>query len=374
MLAKPPAILIDPSSHRLLVLNPLVVRGEWFTAIKGWLLECCPRRERVTRRGDVLIGWGLDALPTPLYDDAVAYRGTTIRWNQFLTYGLLLCCVCGCASWTGEKNKTSPDASSLLPTRQLNPDSVVLETVLVRFPTELTAELEDQVWRLSYEGIADIALRQRLDQNGLRAGVIMGELPPLIRQQLEQTAEKQKTDAMEHAGLAADVDNRMRRLQCRAGRRKDLLVKPELSEPLTVLSTRDGRHVSGETYDRAIVLFDLRVLPHGDGSATINLIPEVQHGEQLQTFVHTEFGTRPEMRRGAQSWSELKISAKLTAGQVLVVSSTSPPKALGNSFFVSRTAEQTEERVFLLVRLAESQLDDLFAPEIVEQAHAMAER
>jgi hypothetical protein len=251
---------------------------------------------------------------------------------------------------------------------------VVIKTVLVRFPAESIADLEEQVWRLSNEAVTDIVLRQRLDQNGLRAGVIMGDFPSMIRQQLDQTAEKQKTDALEHAGLAADVDNRSLSMQCRAGRRKDLLVKPELPDPLTVLSTLDGQHVSGNTFDRATVLFDLRVLPHGDGSATINLTPEVQHGEQRQTFVHSDFGTRAEMRRGVQRWSELKISAKLTPGQVLIVSSSSPAKALGSTFFVTKTAEHTEERVLLLVRLAESQLDDLFAPEVVQQAQAMAER
>ncbi len=284
---------------------------------------------------------------------------------------LLLCGVCGCAQWSNEK--TVDRDTNLLPPRQLNPDSVLIETVLVRFPQTATAEL-DELWRLCNEGITDLELRQRLDKNGLRAGVILGELPPLIRAQLDNTAHRQTTDALEAAGLAADVDNKTRRLQCRAGRRKDLLVKPELSETLTVLSTLDGKHVTGETFERATVLFDLRVMPHGDGSATVELTPEVQHGDHRQTFVHSDFGTRPEMRRGMQSWSQLKITAKLRPRQVLLVSSTSPSKALGSAFFVSKTAEHAEERVVLLVRLSETRLDDLFAPDVVEQAHAMAER
>ncbi len=299
------------------------------------------------------------------------------RWTARLgaaACGLLLSCAVGCATWTADKTTAGPEKSSLLPARKLNPDSVVIETVLVRFPAEMAAQLEREVWQLSHEGIADIAVRQRLDQNGLRAGVIYGELPALIRQQLDQTATQQKTNALEHAGLAADVDNRMRRLQCRAGRPKELLVKPEMNESLTIISTRDGQLLSGETFERAAILLDLRVVPHGDGSATVSLIPQVQHGEHRQMFVHSDLGTRPEMRRGLQSWNELKMSAKLTAGQILVVSSSSPPKALGNAFFVSKTAENSEERVLLLVRLAESQLDDLFAPEIVAQAQAMAER
>lgn len=251
---------------------------------------------------------------------------------------------------------------------------MIIETVLVRFPVEMAAELEREVWQLSNEGIVDIAVRRLLDQNGLRAGVIYGELPAVIRQQLDRTANEQKTNALEHAGLAADVDNRMRRLLCRAGRPKELLIKPELPEALTVISTRDGQHLSGETFQRPAILLDLRVAPHGDGSATVSLIPQVQHGDHRQMFVHSDLGTRPEMRRGLQTWNELKMSAKVAAGQILVVSCSSPPKALGNAFFVSKTAENSEDRVLLLVRLAESQLDDLFAPEIVAQAQAMAER
>ncbi len=290
----------------------------------------------------------------------------------------LLACGLGCASWTRESSSEAEAGagllkSNLLSARSKNPDSVIIETVLVRFPASSTEDLEE-VWRLCNETFADLPLRQRLDLNGLRCGVIMGELPSIIRTQIEETSNRQTTDAIEHAGLATDVDNRMRRLQCRAGRRKDLLVKPDVTGPLTVLTTRDGKHVCGETYQRATVLFDLRANPHGDGSATIELTPEIQHGEHRQVFVTSEFGTRPEMRRALQNWSEMKISARLAPGQILVLSSTSPAKALGSTFFVTQNADHTDERVMLLVRLAESQLDDLFAPEIVEQARAMAER
>lgn len=250
---------------------------------------------------------------------------------------------------------------------------MIVETVLVRFPASSAEDLE-QVWRECNETILELPLRQLLDRNGLRCGVIMGELPSLIRAQIDDTSLRQTTDALEHAGLTADVDNRRRLLQCRAGRRKDLLVKPDVVEPLTVLSTRDGKHVCGETYERATVLFDLRAIPNGDGSATIELTPEIQHGEHRQVFVTSELGTRPEMRRSVENWRELKASARLMPGQVLVLSTTSPSKALGRTFFVTQTADHTEERVLLLVRLAKSQLDDLFAPEIVDQARNMAER
>lgn len=250
---------------------------------------------------------------------------------------------------------------------------MVVETVFIRFPLDKSEELAS-VWDRADESIFDISFRRQLDQNGLRAGVLLGELPQAIRDQIHETSMQQSTDALEHAGLAADVDNKMRKLQCRAGRRKDLIVRREIQDPLTVLSITDGQTVTGETFLQPTVLFDLRAMPHGSGEATLDLTPEIQHGQQRQAYVSTEFGVRPEMKRAQQVYRELKLSVKLRPGQVLLMSGTEPAKALGQAFFTTKTADRSEERVVLLVRLAETQLDELFAPEEIEQAKAMAER
>ncbi len=282
---------------------------------------------------------------------------------------MLLGLSCGCAQWAA---KTNAEPEAALPKLQTSPDSVTIETVLVRFPKEAQPALLD-IWTKADESLLDIELRRRLDKNGLRAGVILGELPTAIREQLRSTSAQQSTDAMEYAGLAADVDNKMRQLQCRAGRRKDLIVRREVMEPLTVITSLDSR-LSGETFQRPTVLFDLRVIPHANGQATIQLIPEIQHGETRQAFVSTEFGVRPDLRRQHQAWPELEIRTRLRQGQVLMVASTLPPKALGQALFVTQTAELSQEHVVLLIRLAATQLDELFLPEDIEQANALAER
>lgn len=275
----------------------------------------------------------------------------------------------GCAQWSSDH---TPETEAKLPALQLSPDSVTVETVLVRFPLEAEAELRD-VWTRADESQLDIELRKRLDKNGMRAGVILGELPEAIVRQIQRTSQEQSTDALEYAGLAADVDNKMRKLQCRAGRRKDLIVRREVAEPITVISTLDGR-LFGETFQSPTVLFDLRVVPHPNGQATIELKPEIQHGEQRQSYVSTEFGVRPDMRRDHAAWEDLAIHARLSEGQVLMVAGTLPPKAIGQALFTTKTAEQSDEHVVLLIRLAATQLDELFMPEILEQAHALTER
>ena len=65
-------------------------------------------------------------------------------------------------------------------------------------------------------------------------------------------------------------------------------------------------------------------------------------------------------------FDRLRLDAKLTPGQVLLVSNTAEIKGPGESFF-AETANGTVERTLLVVRVAQTQLDDLFTPE-----HALA--
>lgn len=292
------------------------------------------------------------------------------RWRLSPVLLVLAIACAGCAQWSADRE--TGGTASLLPPPSKSLDSVGIETVLVRFADDRSTQL-DSMWGMVDETIFDIQFRELLDKNGLRAGLLIGELPKVLREQIDETAHDQNTDAMEHAGLVADADNKMRKLTCRAGRRKDLIVRREVNDPLTVLTTMD-KVVSGETYERPAVLFDLRARPHGDGRATVELTPEIQHGDQRQSYVSTESGFRPELTRAQKSWPELKLSVKLSPSQILVVSGTQPTKALGNAFFKTRLADGSHENVVLLVRLAETQLDDLFAPDQIEQANAMAER
>lgn len=277
----------------------------------------------------------------------------------------------GCANWSQE---TTAEPKSILPPPQMSPDSVMVEAVVVRFPKEQDGIFES-IWSTVDESIFDIQLRRKLADNGLRGGVLIGELPIAITNRLKELSDQSQTGALELAGLAADVDSRANRFQCRAGRKREVSVRRELQGPLVVVSSKEG-HMEGATYEQPIMLFDLRVFPHGSGQATLQMIPEIQHGETRKSFVSSDFGVRPEMARERKSWEQLTLSTKLNEGQVLVLCSDGMPVApnLGKAFFVTHTAEQTEERAMLLVRLANTQLDELFAPEKIEAANAIAER
>jgi hypothetical protein len=256
----------------------------------------------------------------------------------------------------------------------MSPDSVVIETVVVRFANDQSEAL-DGLWSMADESILGMNLRRELTDNGIRCGVLESELPVAVRKRLDELSDSNHTSAIEQAGLASDIENLANRFQCRAGMRKDVHVRREQSGPLVVISNRDG-NLEGASYEGASMLFDMRAIPHGDGTATIQLTPEVQHGEPRKAFISSGAGMRPEMRYDHQSWKRLKIAAKLRPGQILVLSCNGEPNApnLGRAFFVTHTAEQTDERAVLLVKLTSTQLDELFAPDKVQAAKAASER
>lgn len=280
------------------------------------------------------------------------------------------CCLIGCATWYESSTTTAPP---ILPAAKPSPDSIDVETVVVRFGED-KAEALESIWQKVDESVFDFQQRQLLDRNGLRAGLFHGELPKELREQLNSVAEKQKTDVVELAGLGSDADSRMRLMRCRAGRRKDIIIRREISRPLSIITSLDDQLAGQSFYDRPVALFSMTAFPTTDGKATLELVPEVQHGEALSQYVTSEVGVRQELRRPAKIWKALNIKAQMLPGEVLVVSATQPPKSLGGAFFVSETAQKTEEHLVLLIRLAATQLDDLFGEEQITSARAMMEQ
>ena len=74
------------------------------------------------------------------------------------------------------------------------------------------------------------------------------------------------------------------------------------------------------------------------------------------------------MRRQSETWGDLAISLNLVPGQTLLVTSTDPPRGLGEHFFYSETAEKKSERTVLLLRMVSTQLDALFEPDSIRAA------
>lgn len=305
---------------------------------------------------------------------------TAIPTIGLLFFGVLS----GCAkltdgSWISREtffgtwsNSDDDDESQVLQPLRKSADSITVDVVVVRFPPQLEEELQ-AVWESIDENVLPPEHRMLLARNGLRVGIITGNLPSMISERLSEKPSREES-VLQQTGLSSDVDTLARRMQCRAGRRKEVQVRRECREPISILTCLGDQRVSGTTFDRANALFDLRVMPQGDASALIRLTPEVQYGEIRQSFVSSDYGIRPEMKRSQKIWKELSFEVALREGGVLAVAATNPPRSLGAAMFVAEAADRSRDKTMLLIRLTDSRLDELFAPELVEQARILTEQ
>ncbi|MEX2176099.1 MAG: hypothetical protein WD872_17185 [Pirellulaceae bacterium] len=267
---------------------------------------------------------------------------------------LLAASVAGCATWN------QPPAEPVkLPAARMSPDSVVLEMAFVRMPVA-DPEANDAIWAEIDEQHFDPELRHELAANGLRIGILGQHLPTQLRAALE-AASTSLTERPEDVDTSDTQINRsQRRLTCRTGRRAKVYVSK--THPSLALFTQEEGRVRGLLLDKAQCLFSLKPYPQGDSRVRLDLTPEVEHGEMRAEWVSLEGAMIQRIGRERHVLDRLRTVATLSPGQVLVVSTTPDIKGLGEHFF-TETADGRLERTLLLVRVAQTQWDDLFAPE-----------
>lgn len=265
-------------------------------------------------------------------------------------------------------------------------DSVALEIFFVRLPLEDT-ESYDSIW----QEIDEQAARQKtslcLAENGFRAGVLRGHLPAKVQELLDQralapanqpagtaTASGDPAAAPDAAapadpsGLATTIVNfdqdssvRIRRLQLRSGKRGEVVTSG--NHPTVPLLILENNQIAGRTLHKFQGELALRAYPQGDGSALLELVPEAHHGDPRNQFtgLDGDGAWRLESARPRQAFDQLAMNVKLAPGEMLALSSArNLPGSLGH-FFFSDQATGRMERKLVLIRLSQTQADDLFA-------------
>ncbi len=272
--------------------------------------------------------------------------------------------ISGCAHWSNILDAPKkPEAGLKSP--KAPADAVGIDLIFLRLGAEQESELE-WVWRQLDQQSIDMQTRRLLDANGLRAGVIRGELPIVMQRWVEEAHQKVSTDLMEQAALAADVSSHVQKLQCRAGKRKEIVVRPQRNVPLVLLH-HDGV-AKGKSYDDPMLLFELKAMPKPDGSASLRLTPEIQYGPMVPNFVGQDFAWHREFRRANDLRVEAAVEAHLQNGEILAISGTEVPFGIGEHFLWTETSDKKKERLVLLIRFTGTQVDELFSPESTEAA------
>ena len=289
---------------------------------------------------------------------------------RFTRLTVLVLCVSlafqlGCASWlpTGEEpvsvNKAQPFGSA-----RTASDAAGVETILVRLNTQQAALLPD-LWAQIDEQAIRPELRIALDKNGMRAGKVSGSTPPLLDDWVRLTVQRIGEDPLEQAGFAADVSSYSQLWRCRDSVRKELSIRNFTSGSLWV-DFHDGTP-KGRTYDAPHFVYAIQAAPQGDGSATVRLTPEMQHGELVKKMVAREFAVRTDTRRESVVWDPLTIDLRIQQGDTIVIGPTSEERGLGEHFFHTKTHQGEIQPVLLLVRLSEANSNAPFVRPLVTQ-------
>ena len=120
----------------------------------------------------------------------------------------------------------------------------------------------------------------------------------------------------------------------------------------------DSKGVVGKSIPDAQCILACKWFPLGNGGVKIELTPEIHHGQPKKQFVAGEGTFHLLAMRERQVFGDLLIATELAPGQTMVLSGT-PQFGLGHSFFLERENGEPQQRL-LLVRLAQTQRDDLF--------------
>jgi hypothetical protein len=224
-------------------------------------------------------------------------------------------------------------------------------------PVVLDRRLEGGFWQSVDEQVLPVGLRAELRRNGFRAGLLRGSLPEELRRRLaEQRASAREIDPEnEPDSLGSSVQ----RLQSRSGKRSKLLMGDTVAS-LSILTPENGR-LSGRTFQAAQCLLSVKTYARGDGGADLEITPEVEHGEARQRWVGQSHEGSYRLDANRERWQldKLRCRFSLAPGQTVVFSCMDPAVGAGASFFARDSRESGTRRV-VLVRLAQTQVDELF--------------
>lgn len=280
---------------------------------------------------------------------------------------LLVLAASGCQLFSGDHE--SLHGQSLLKPAPVSPDSVAMEIIWARFPAN-DPVLEAAAWRDIDEAHIDPAVRRELANNGLRAGIISGSMPPAISKVLHQgefsesaadanAKDVAKSKQAQAAELLAEPIVHGR--SCRLRRNQRFEVQASEVYPSLPLLISGGTELGGRTFEQAQAIYALRVDPRPDRTALVELTPELHHGAARLRYTGDEGILRQASLREREVFDRLRLTAKLCPGETLVLMSLPDAGSrLGHYFHTVDSADGPQQKL-ILIRLAEIPPSDTFA-------------
>ena len=280
----------------------------------------------------------------------------TAPWLLPILASLLVaggCRLLGSAAVVHDEVRDGPAASGGRSTAARR--TIPLEVMFVRCGAD-DRQLRETIWEhVDEQTIADDR-RRALNANGLRVGVVTGELPAEFADRL--AASSPAAGAADVAGI--DPGRSRRLLQLLPGRRSELVTATRL--PTLVLMEQCAGEVHGATFHEATPLLALEAWPAADGRVRVEAVPEIKHGPVEKTWAGEDGMFRLEAGQRRHRMDHLAIDVTLPAGSMLLIGCAGEPAATVGDGLLREHDDGDRAQVRLIaIRPIARSLDPAFA-------------
>lgn len=290
-------------------------------------------------------------------------RGMLLATLRLVVTALGGFAITGCATWRPQREveKESSTPTSLRAYRMPS-DSVIVEVALVDMPAE--PELAAAIWMRLDETKIDAQHRGKLAANGFRIGVSPSVIPAEIESLLATQRELRDVDP-ETGAMAPGARGDQQRHQLRSGQTVQVATGP-IADRMAWIVDEDGYRI-GRSVSQAECQLAIRGYPRPDGTVRLRLTPEIYHGAATQGYGVADASLILRSSRNKETFNSLEMVADLSPGQMLVVGCVEGEDRLAHRFLADSQTTAERRRKLLLIRLAQTQLDDLFSTEQISQ-------
>ena len=210
----------------------------------------------------------------------------------------------------------------------------------------------DDLWARVDEQLVDETVRRRLAANGLRAGILLGQLPEPILAALEppvSAGEGSPPPSVNTADANPPVVRRVLRLL--PGRESELVSLKSIPDLVVLEQEEDG--LRGANYADAVPHFTLKAWPAADGRVRVDLVPVIRHGPMERSFVGEDGAFKLETSQRKRVLDRLRCEVTVPADGLLIVGPVGDQGAsVGDALFRPRSPGRAETRLLALRPLA----------------------
>jgi hypothetical protein len=270
--------------------------------------------------------------------------------RKYFAPALVMMTLAGCnLSKPDIKNKTDDVTTTVFNTNNDRPGRVIqpkyckLDTAIVSRPAGEHV-VDASVWEVADQQSIPAEARQALEANGIRIGIITGNLPADINEAFKPAPPQRETQWV-HIAIPE-------------GERTPIVVGSRTDSVALLLNHR-GK-VNGRDYQSAEGRIIVSPSHSGSKSVSLRLVPEIHHGESRRTIAplqsNSPFSQQDfKIKDGQQEdvLREMAVSVDLLPGQTLVLGCRpQQPRSLGSFLFTG--TEPNNDRLFQSVLLIQA--------------------